>query len=95
VSLPDAAFRLEGSVLPEPEDIPWLSLSATGGTVPRGQCQDVTVTFDAAGLALGDYPANLLLLSNDLGSPQVNVPVLLSVEQCHSYVYLPVVMKNR
>ncbi len=60
-------------------DIPWLSEDLTGGTVPPGECQTVTVTFDSAGLAPGDYYGDLLIESNDPDEPQVTVPVSLTV----------------
>ena len=76
---PDIAFRLEGAVLPELGDIPWLSQSPISGTLDYGACQDVDVTFDTTGLAAGDYAGELFILSNDLGTPTMAVGVELTV----------------
>jgi hypothetical protein len=62
-----------------PTDIPWLSVSPTGGvTFPLGGSL-VDVTFDSTGLTPGDYTANLCVNSNDPGTPLVQVPVTLTV----------------
>jgi hypothetical protein len=63
-------------------DIPWLSENPTSGTVPPGQCADVTVTFDSTGLAAGDYFGSLAVASNDPDEPVVTVPVQLTVVAC-------------
>jgi len=63
-------------------DIPWLSEDPVSGTVPAGECQDITVTFDSTGLAAGDYFASLAIDSNDPDEPQVIVPVQLTVLEC-------------
>ncbi len=65
----------------EPFDLPWLSENPTSGTVAPGGCQDVTVTFDSTGLAVGDYFGALDIHSNDPDTPTVNVPVALHVTQ--------------
>jgi PKD repeat protein len=59
--------------------IPWLSETPTSGTVLPGECQDVTVTFDSTGLTPGTYLGGLLVNSNDPDTPQVYVPVSLTV----------------
>ncbi len=40
-----------------------------------GECQTVAVTFDAAGMAPGDYFAALSIVSNDPDEHEVVVPV--------------------
>jgi len=77
----DYMFRLEGIPNPTP-GVPWLSEDPTGGTIPAGDCVDVTVTFDSTGLAVGSYFGDLLIDSNDPDEPQVVVPVTLIVEEC-------------
>ena len=77
----DIAFRLEAGVCCGP-DIPWLSEAPTSGTVLPGECQDVTVTFDSAAMAHGDYFGSLLIDSNDPDEPTVTVPVQLTVVPC-------------
>jgi hypothetical protein len=75
----DIAFRLEGEIAVSYPDFPWLSESPITGTVPPGNCQVVDVTFDATGMAPGDYFASLLIQSNDPEAPQVFVPVTMVV----------------
>jgi subtilisin family serine protease len=62
-----------------PTDIPWLSVSPTSGTTAAGESSEVTVTFDATGLAAGTYEAQLCVNSNDPANPRVTVPVTLEV----------------
>ena len=68
-------------VLPacETVDVPWLSADPVAGTVAPDGSQEVTVTLDSTGLALGEYTANLCVESNDPVNPVVNVPVTLTV----------------
>ena len=68
-----------------PSDVPWLSEVPTSGTTTGGGSTPVQVTFNATGLALGTYTANLCVNSNDPdpgpgnGTAQVIVPVQLVV----------------
>ncbi len=62
-----------------PEDIPWLSLSATSGATAAGNTDQVTVSFDAAGLSAGNYSASVCLFSDDPDEPLVKLPVNLTV----------------
>ncbi len=58
-------------------DIPWLSVSPTNGTIPVGSSADVTVTFDGTGLSTGIYTGTLCVSNN---VPEtVQVPVELHV----------------
>jgi hypothetical protein len=75
-------------------DIPWLSEAPTSGTVAPGACETVTVTFDSTGLAEGLYTANLIVTSNDPDTPEITVPVSLTVEQTEFLLYLPIVFKH-
>jgi len=61
-------------------DVPWLSEDPTSGTVLPGESVTVAVTFDATGLAVGEYLASLDVTSNDPTTPVVNVPVTLTVQ---------------
>ena len=63
-----------------PVDVPWLSEDPLSGTVPGVECTVVDVTFDSTGLAVGDYFAGLLIASNDADTPEVTVPVTLTVK---------------
>lgn len=68
-----------------PGDVPWLSVSPTGGSTLAGSTTGVTVTLDSTGLADGSYSANLCVNSNDPdagpgnGTAQVIVPVTMTV----------------
>jgi hypothetical protein len=57
----------------------WLSLSPNSGSVAPGGSLPLTVTFDATGLEVDVYTANILVNSNDPNTPQVVVPVMLDV----------------
>ncbi len=74
----DIAFRIEGSAVP-PFDAPWVSEDPTAGTIPGGECTVVDVTFDSTGLAAGDYFTWLLITSNDPDTPEITIPVQLTV----------------
>ncbi len=63
----------------EPADLSWLSVAPANGTTAAGNTDTVDVTFDSAGLALGDYTGTLCFDSNDPFLPRVAVPVVLSV----------------
>lgn len=61
------------------EDLAWLSLDTTSGSVGGGDSDPVTVNFDAAGLADGIYSANVCVFSNDPSESLIKVPVTLQV----------------
>jgi hypothetical protein len=58
---------------------PWLSIDPTKGTVAAGASGNASVGIDATGLAPGDYDATLCFDSNDPSTPQLPVPVSLTV----------------
>ena len=57
----------------------WVTPNLLTGTVAVGGSQNVTLTFNTAGLASGTYTRNLILSSNDLARPSVIVPLQLTV----------------
>ncbi len=61
------------------QEIPWLSVDPTQGTVLSGDSMDIDVTFDASGLYGGDYNADIMITSNDPDEPEVMVPAHLHV----------------
>jgi uncharacterized repeat protein (TIGR01451 family) len=82
----DFPFIVEGLAdCSNPSDVPWLSLSQTAGTNVGGTSTVVTATFDATGLAVGNYSARLCATSNDPdvgpgnGTGLVIVPVSFNV----------------
>ncbi|MCD4829580.1 MAG: S8 family serine peptidase [Candidatus Cloacimonetes bacterium] len=70
------AVRIE----PPGEDVTWLSHTPDEGTLQPGEQQIVTLTFDSAGLSLGQYSTNLLFSSDDPVQPNLLAPVTLDVE---------------
>ncbi len=60
-------------------DVPWLSEDPITGTVSAGGSLPVDVIFDATGLALGDYTADLVIYNNDPDENPVTVPVVMHV----------------
>jgi len=77
-------FKIHGSVTGgsgcSVSDIPWLSVSATSGTVAAGGSASVNVSFNSAGMTPGSYDAKLCVLSNDdHGNELIEVPVNLTV----------------
>ncbi len=82
----DFPFVIDGLAdCASPADVPWLSLSQTAGTNVGGTNTVVTATFDATGLAVGNYSARLCATSNDPdvgpgnGTGLVIVPVSFNV----------------
>jgi hypothetical protein len=57
----------------------WLRAAPESGVVAAGETADVIVTFDATGLAGGDYEADVLVLTNDPLTPEWTVNALLQV----------------
>ena len=53
----------------------WLSESPASGSLAEDECEDVTVSVDASGLAAGDYSATITIS----GSPTQEVPVSLHI----------------
>ncbi len=74
-------------------EIPWLTEAPAGGTVAAGGEEDVTLTFDSTGLALGTYQAHLRIIE-DTPYQSIVVPVtLIVVEDTTNLLYLPLIQK--
>ncbi len=61
------------------EALDWLTEEPAGTTLLAGECVDVILTFDSAGLGAGTYAGSLLVNSNDPDTPQVALAVQLKV----------------
>jgi hypothetical protein len=59
--------------------VAWLSQDPIAGTVAGGAAQPVDVTFDATGLAEGDYFTTLTISNNDPDENPVTIPVTMHV----------------
>lgn len=57
----------------------WLSVDPMTVTVPMDSNFDMTVGFDASSLIPGEFSARIDIASNDPATPQVSVPVSLTV----------------
>jgi hypothetical protein len=68
-----------------PDDIPWASTSPISGTTTGGSSNLVDVIFDSTGLAGGVYTGTLCVDSNDVGNPQVQVPLTMTVVATPTY----------
>lgn len=73
------AFALSDSAQ-APPPTGWLAAAPLSGSVPADGSVDVTVTFDATGLPVGDYNGLLSISSNDPNHPVKAVPALLEVK---------------
>lgn len=68
-----------GSCAP-PDEIPWLSVSPEAGNTAAGESSEVTVSFNAVGLAAGEHHAVVCANGNDPGRRRIEVPVHLVVD---------------
>ncbi len=67
------------SICVDAAQVPWLSLDRDQGTVDAASAQTVTLSFDAQGLAVGTYRANLCIGNDTPYRSQITVPVTLTV----------------
>lgn len=63
-----------------PADVSWLSASPNSGTTIPLDTTAVDIAIDSTGLVPGNYTASLCVNSNDATTPEVQVPVTLTVE---------------
>ncbi len=74
--------------------LPWLDERPVAGVLAPGEGAAVEVTFDSTGLAEGVYAGWLDVASDDPQTPNVMVPVTLTVESCHEANILAVTYDN-
>jgi len=60
--------------------IPWVTAAPIANTVPPGENRTSVVTFDATGLAVGNYSGTLEVHSNDPDNAVRNVALILRVD---------------
>lgn len=66
-------------------DVAWLSAAPTSGFVSGGGSAPITVTANAAALAVGSYSAKLCVGSNDPTQSNIEVSVSLAVNPASTY----------
>jgi hypothetical protein len=69
------SIAVPGGPCTNPGDVPWLAFDQSSGTTAPGGDDDVTVTFDAGGLAAGTYQAKLCIGNNTPFQSTLAVPV--------------------
>ncbi len=57
----------------------WLITGANSSPLAAGDCEEITVTFDATELVDGTYEGSIIINSNDPNQPLVTIPVTLIV----------------
>ena len=83
----DGGSNLTWSITEEPGatgctgTIPWLAVDPASGTTLGGYATPVVVTFDATGVAAGVYTGALCVGSNDPVTPQITIPVTMTVSE--------------
>jgi hypothetical protein len=61
------------------EDCSWLQVSPTSGSCSTGDIDEITLTFNAAGLPYGSYTCDLTVSDDAAGNSPVTVPVTLII----------------
>jgi len=62
-------------------ELSWLALADDGGIVEAQDTRNITLTFNAGTLEIGEYGAGLRLLTNDPDSLVNDISVIMSVEE--------------
>ena len=58
----------------------WATMNKTEGSIMGGQSETITISLNSIGLNMGtDYNANLIINTNDVELPYVEIPVTLAV----------------
>ncbi len=57
----------------------WLTAEPLSGSIPAKSSQTITLSFDASGLELGEYQANIVITGNDQENPEATVVAYLHV----------------
>jgi len=82
--------NLNWNIAESPERV-WLSETPTSGVVSPASNASITATFNATGLAGGNYTTVLQITSDDPDEPQVDVQINLSIIRFD--IYLPLVTR--
>jgi len=57
----------------------WFTADPMFGMIPEMTGQNINLVFDGTGLETGIYQATMSVLSNDLETPQIDIPVIMTV----------------
>ena len=82
--------------LAENLEVAWLDEAPVSGTTLPEGLTEVTVTFDAAGLAAGDYTTTIVITSNDPDEASITLDVTLTVNEIvpsSFQIYLPIIFR--
>jgi hypothetical protein len=58
---------------------PWITVSPDSGAIAADDSLDITITLSAAGLALGEFEAEILISCNDPNNKEIIIPVYIKV----------------
>ncbi len=75
----DEAYLHDELAIKISKGVPWLEIDPVAGIVAPGGSTAITLSFDSVGLTVDVYTAQLLISSNDPGTPELTVPVTLVV----------------
>ncbi len=70
----------------------WLGIDPISGRIPPAGSTPIQVTTDASGLFPGDFPAKILVKSNDPVTPELGLPVLLHVVGVPELAFSPPIL---
>jgi hypothetical protein len=57
----------------------WITVDTAGGTVPAGDSTQIEVRFNAAGMDVGNYYADIIIENNDPGNSEVKISAHMQV----------------
>ncbi|MDW8284028.1 MAG: carboxypeptidase regulatory-like domain-containing protein, partial [Myxococcales bacterium] len=77
---PNMVYLIDSGV-PAFNDVPWMNVSPTRGTLPPGASVNIEVSVDTTGLNVGTYLAALFIRSNSARESSMRIPVSLIVPQ--------------
>jgi hypothetical protein len=74
----------------------WLSELPASGTIAPDGSTEIVVTFDATGLAAGEYQTIITIISNDPDESPISLDVTLTVNTVvvKNQFYLPIIFKQ-
>lgn len=72
----------------------WLNISPVTGILEEALSEELNIAFNAIGLGLGTYTANIRITSNDAENSLVVIPVTIIVDSTNSVEYIQAVSLN-